>query len=255
MPESYNELLALATDIALEAGNLLVARLNDVRTAVSTKSTATDMVSEVDRESEALIVRRILQARPHDGVLGEEGASRDGTSGVRWVIDPLDGTTNYLYGIPAFAVAIGVEADDEVVAGVVHDAVRRETFRASRGGGAFRNAQAIRVSGQPLLAHALIGTGFGYDAEKRRRQGQRLVSVVPQIRDIRRAGSAALDLCSVACGRLDGYYEEGLQRWDYSAASLIVSEAGGNFLREEDSMVFAAGPALFGQLHALVRSA
>lgn len=254
-PEALAELLALATDIAIEAGNLLVARLHEVRTAVSSKSTATDMVSEVDRESEALIVRRILDARPRDAVLGEEGAARAGTSGLRWVIDPLDGTTNYLYGIPAFAVSIGVEAEDGVLAGVVHDAVRRETFRASRGGGAFRNGQAIHVSEQGALGHALIGTGFGYDADKRRHQAQRLVSVIPHVRDIRRGGSAALDLCSVACGRLDGYYEEGLQHWDYSAGSLIVTEAGGRFLREDDGMVFAAGPALFEQLYGLVRNA
>ena len=247
------ELLVLATDIAMEAGRLLVDRLTKVRTAISSKSTATDMVSEVDRESEALIVRRILAVRPDDAILGEEDTERTGTSGLRWVIDPLDGTTNYLYGIPAFCVSIGVEDAEGVAAGVVYEPVRRELFSAARGTGAFRDGRAIRTSSQAKLPLALLGTGFGYDAGRRRKQANRLVRVLPAVRDIRRAGSAALDLCSVACGRLDGYFEEGLQAWDYSAGSLIVAEAGGRFERNPNGLVVASGSALFDQLAKLVR--
>ena len=251
-PTKLQELLALAKDIATEAGALLVARRDQVRTAVSSKSTATDMVSEVDRESEALIVQRILSARPNDGILGEEGTERAGTSGLRWVIDPLDGTTNYLYGIPAFCVSIGVDDALGVAVGVVYEPVHGEMFSAARGMGAFRNGRPITVTTQPDLALALVGTGFGYEAERRRAQAQRLLSVLPSVRDIRRGGSAALELSSVACGRLDGYFEDGLNAWDYSAGSLIVAEAGGKFERNADGLVVAAGPALFETLATLV---
>jgi myo-inositol-1(or 4)-monophosphatase len=247
------ELLALAKDIALEAGALLVERLTHVRTAISSKSTATDMVSEVDRESESLIVRRILAVRPNDGILGEEGSARAGISGLRWVIDPLDGTTNYLYGIPAFCVSIGVEDAEGVAAGAVYEPVRVEMFSAARGLGAFRDGRAVRVTSQSDPALALVGTGFSYEADRRRMQAERLVKVLPVVRDIRRAGSAALDLCSVACGRLDGYFEEGLNAWDYSAGSLIVAEAGGVFERNEEGLIVAAGPGLFEQLATLVQ--
>lgn len=217
------------------------------------------MVTEVDRETEALIVGRILAARPDDGVLGEEGANRAGTSGVRWVIDPLDGTTNYLYGYPAYAVSIGVEAEGTTVAGVVYDAARSELFSASKDGGAFLNGRAISVSGQERLELALCGTGFGYDREMRRRQAAVCNLLIPQLRDIRRSGSAAIDLCTVACGRVDAYYEFGLNDWDRAAGILIVREAGGraelvesNFGQE---LNLASGPALFEPLHGLVREA
>ncbi len=215
------------------------------------------MVSEVDRESEALILQRIAAARPEDGVLGEEGASKPGTSGIRWVIDPLDGTTNYLYRIPAFCVSIGVERDGETVAGVVYDPSRVEMYSASKGTGAHRNGVPIRVSEVQLLAVALTGTGFGYAAELREKQGALVARVLPQVRDIRRIGSAALDLCGVACGRLDAYYEGPLNAWDYVAGALIVREAGGDWAKvatpaSEDTLV-AGNPVLMGKLTELLQ--
>jgi myo-inositol-1(or 4)-monophosphatase len=229
-----------------------------VRELVETKSSPTDMVTEVDRASESLIVERILAARPDDGILGEEGAARDGTSGVRWVIDPLDGTTNYLYGFPAYAVSIAAEFDGEVVAGVVYDAAHDDVYWATRGSGAFCHALPVRVSTTPTLATALTGTGFGYAALRRRRQALLLQSVITEIRDIRRAGSAALDLCSVACGRLDAYFEWGLQPWDMAAGCLIVEEAGGQteIVAEYEGapLLVAANAAIFPQFRYLIRT-
>jgi len=262
-------LLQLAIEIAREAGALLTARQATVRQSVSTKSTATDMVTQVDKDTEALIVERILFARPDDGLLGEEGASRPGASGVRWVIDPLDGTTNYIYGWPAYAVSIGIEQDGEAIAGVIHDAARNETFSASLGGGASLNGAAISVSNETSLANALVGTGFGYAPVRRIAQAAVISRVIPHIRDIRRGGSAAIDFCHVACGRLDAYYEYGLNAWDYCAGDLIVREAGGvtstysgdPIPRAVDpssptpGSVLAANPALHGPILALLREA
>lgn len=219
-------LLTIASMAAREAGALLLSR-RDAAHQVATKSSDTDPVSEVDRATEALIVRRILEARPSDAILGEEGAARAGSTGVRWVIDPLDGTVNYLYGRAAFAVSIGVEVDGETVAGTVYDPSQDELFEAAAGRPATLNGRPIHPSAEARLGHALVGTGFGYDAAVRAAQGPVLARVLPRVRDVRRAGSAALDLCAVACGRLDAYYERGVQPWDVSAAGLIVREAGG----------------------------
>jgi fructose-1,6-bisphosphatase/inositol monophosphatase family enzyme len=255
-----DELLALATAIALEAGTLLAARVDGGRESVGTKTSVTDMVTEVDRESEALIVARVRAARPDDAIVGEEGAARDGTTGVRWVVDPLDGTTNYLYGYPAYAVSIGVEVDGDTEVGVVYDAARGQTFAAARGRGATLDRQTIAVSTKADLATALIGTGFAYDAEVRREQGPALAYLLPRIRDIRRSGSAALDLCSVACGRLDGYFERGLNEWDLCAGALIVREAGGLTMGFDGrpakaGTIIAAGPGLMDPLRELLREA
>ncbi|MCC7365753.1 MAG: inositol monophosphatase [Dehalococcoidia bacterium] len=246
-------LLELATAIALEAGGLVARGRLAERALIGTKSTLTDMVTEVDHASEALIVRRILEARPGDGILGEEGTAREGTTGLRWVIDPLDGTTNFLYGFPAYAVSIAVEGPGGAIAGVVRDAARGETFAAALGHGATADGAPIRVNDAPVAAHALIGTGFGYSPERRAGQAAVLAELLPHIR------SAALDLCSVACGRLDGYYEQGIQPWDHAAGALIVREAGGRtgwvpraFARDLDPpLLLAAGPALFEALTAL----
>ena len=200
------------------------------------------MVTAVDRASEALIVGTLGKERPDDGVLGEEGSRRDGTSGVRWIIDPLDGTTNYLYGYPVFAVSIGVEVDGEVVAGVVNDPSHAEVFSAARGEGALCNGRAIAVSGKDDLATALIGTGFAYDAVRRGEQAGWLRHVLPKVRDIRRAGAASIDLCWVACGRLDGYYEAGLAPWDVAAGALIAAEAGA------EATDFTGGPCQPGSV-------
>jgi len=220
------ELGALAEATALEAGTLLMERLGGQR-EIDTKTSPVDVVTEVDRASEALIVARILEARPDDGFLGEEGADRPSHSGVRWVIDPIDGTVNYLYRRPDFAVCIAAEVDGVVVAGVVYNPFLDELFAAADGRGAALNGIPIHVSTEARLAHALCGTGFDYRAESRRVQAAILARVVPEVRDIRRAGSAALDLCAVACGRLDVYYERGVHLWDVAAAAIVVREAGG----------------------------
>lgn len=243
-----DELLGIARETALEAGALLRTRAGAVRELVETKSSPTDMVTEVDRASEALIVERILAARPLDGILGEEGAARAGSSGVRWVIDPLDGTTNYLYGLPAYAVSIAAEHSGTVVAGVVYDAAHDDLYAAAGGEGATCNGKPIVVSLADQLLIALVGTGFGYSPVRRAKQALLLQSVIAGIRDIRRAGSAALDLCSVACGRLDAYFEWGLQPWDMAAGRLIVEEAGG---RTEVVATFDGAPLLIAANAAL----
>lgn len=225
MPE-LDELVEVAEDAARATGALLMERIDQVRTDVGTKSTLTDMVSEVDRAAEALIVDRLLAARPDDGIVGEEGTDRPGTSGVCWVVDPLDGTTNYLYGLTGFGVSIAAEHDGAVVAGVVLDVVRDELFAATLGGGATRDGARITVSAATHLGSALVATGFSYASDRRARQAAVLLDVLPQVRDIRRFGAAAVDLCSVACGRVDAYYEAGLAPWDLAAGGLIAAEAG-----------------------------
>ena len=217
----------LATDVAEEAGALLLAALHDVRTDVGTKSTGTDMVSEMDRASEELIVSRIVAARPHDGIVGEEGATRSGSTGVRWVVDPLDGTTNYLYRLPGWNVSVGAEIDGVPVVGAVVVPTHGDTFAAAAGLGATRNGVPLRLPDEaPPLAEALVGTGFAYDAGIRRRQAAFLVEVIPLVRDIRRVGAAAADLCALADGRLDAYYESGLAPWDRCAGTVVATEAG-----------------------------
>jgi myo-inositol-1(or 4)-monophosphatase len=252
-----SELLDLAVDLAQQASRLLLDEAPDRAADVTTKSSRTDMVTAVDRASEALIVGAIAKERPDDGVLGEEGSSRQGTTGVRWIIDPLDGTTNYLYGIPLFAVSIGVEIDGEIEAGVVAHASFGEVFTARRGAGALCNGQPIAVSGKGELATALVGTGFGYDADRRRDQARWLEHILPSVRDVRRGGAASIDLCWVACGRLDGYYEAGLAPWDIAAGDLIAREAGAVTSDFEGGparpgSVVAASPAIAEPLRRLV---
>ncbi len=263
MPDSLaaglDSLLALALEVAREAGALIAGRRNSVF-AIGTKSTVTDMVTEVDRASEELIIGRILAARPGDAILAEEGAGRDGASGVRWVVDPLDGTTNFIYGYPAYAVSIGVEVDGERVAGVVHNAASGEMFWAARGGGAWLDGRPIRVSGRDDLATALVGTGFGYERAHRAAQAAVLARILGRVRDVRRSGSAALDLCSVAAGRLDAHYELPLAPWDYAAGDVIVREAGGLTCGLDsgpiaDGTVLAATPALLEPLRVLLLDA
>ena len=212
------------------------------------------MVTDVDREAEALIVDGLREARPDDTVIGEEGSRRTGASHVTWVIDPLDGTTNYLYGFPSFAVSIAAEVDGRAAIGVVHDAVHRETFTASAGGGAQRDGAGIAPSGCKELPTALVATGFSYEPAERDRQARVLTAVLPRVRDIRRAGAAALDLCWVACGRLDVFYERGLQRWDMAAGALIVAEAGGT-VTTGDRWVLATTPALHEPMRHLLAEA
>jgi myo-inositol-1(or 4)-monophosphatase len=255
-----DELLTLATSLAADAAALLVEGLSRQRTEVTSKSTPTDMVTEMDRASEALIVARIVEARPHDGIVGEEGADRAGTSGVRWLVDPIDGTTNYLYGFPGFCVSVAAEVDGVVGVGVVHDPLHRDVFTATRGRGARRNGETISVSDGRDTATALVGTGFSYDPDRRRRQARVLVEVLPRVRDVRRMGAAAVDLCSVACGRLDAYYERGLAPWDLAAGALVAREAGGrvgDLAGGEPSgdFVLASAPELFEPLRTILDTA
>ena len=254
--EGTDELLALAVELAEEAGALLLDGLQRARSLVETKSTGTDMVTEIDRASEQLIASALRSRRPDDGLLGEEGAASAGSSGLRWVIDPLDGTTNYLYGLPAFCVSIAVEdAPGESLVGAVRDPVHRETFTAVRGEGAWCNGVPLAVTGPVSLDLCLVGTGFSYDASNRRRQAEEVLQVIPHVRDIRRAGAAALDLCWVASGRLDCYFERGLQQWDWAAGSLIASEAGAQVETLPDGTRLAAPAALFDRFRSLVSAA
>jgi myo-inositol-1(or 4)-monophosphatase len=254
------DLADLAEAVARQAARLLLDGLHRDRLEIDTKSTATDMVSEMDRAAERLIVDALIAVRPDDGVMGEEGASRPSASGVTWVIDPLDGTTNYLYRHPGFTVSIAAEHGGRAVAGVVVDVLAGEVFRAMRGGGATRDGRPIAVSSETELGRALVATGFGYQAEQRRHQAAVLAQVLPDLRDIRRMGSAALDLCSVACARVDAYYELSLGPWDFAAGALIAAEAGavvtdldGAFPRA--APLLAAPPALAGPLRALLVAA
>jgi myo-inositol-1(or 4)-monophosphatase len=194
---------------------------------LESKSTATDLVSDADRDAEALIRDLLVRERPDDGLLAEEGTSQPGESGRRWVFDPLDGTVSYLYGYPHWSVSIALEDAEGAALGVVYDPNRDELFAAERGAGATLAGEPIRVRDAPPLAEALVATGFGYDPARRARQAEVAAALLPAVRDIRRAGSAALDLSWLAAGRLDAYYERGLSPWDWAAGSLLVREAGG----------------------------
>ncbi|HLM04058.1 MAG TPA: inositol monophosphatase family protein [Blastococcus sp.] len=223
-------LLDLAVATAREAGRLVADGRAGAYT-VDVKSSSVDVVTAVDTASERLIASRLLEARPDDGLLGEEGASREGTSGVRWVVDPIDGTVNFLYGLPAYAVSIAAEVDGEVRAGAVLNVATDELFTATSGGGAHLHTPGrppLRLGGSaPVsLEQTLVATGFGYQVEQRRAQAAVVAHLLPRVRDIRRYGSAALDLCSVAAGRVDAYYELHLNRWDYAAGALVAAEAG-----------------------------
>jgi myo-inositol-1(or 4)-monophosphatase len=220
------ELRALAEAVAREAGTLLRAAFTGPELRVSAKSTPTDLVSEADHAAERLIRDRIAAARPDDGVLGEEGGDHAGTSGVRWVVDPLDGTINFLFGIPQWAVSIACEDGDGALAGVVYDPLRDELFSAERDGEPTRDGAPIRCSTRDDLATAMVGTGFGYDPEVRRAQAAVAARLLPDVRDLRRFGSAAIDLAWTACGRLDAYYEHGLNAWDLAAGRLLCERAG-----------------------------
>lgn len=249
-------LLALAVDLARRAGALALSMREGVQVH-DPKSSPTDVVTAGDRASERLVVEGIRAARPGDGLLGEEGADDAGTTGVRWVIDPVDGTVNYLYGIPQWAVSLGVEVDGRTEVGVIYDPAKDELWQAVRGRGASRNGRPLRCSAASTLSQALVGTGFGYDARRRAAQAQVLTTVLPTVRDIRRLGAGALDLCAVAAGQMDAYYEQGMSPWDWSAGSLIAQEAGARVegLRGTapgPAMVLAAAPGTFDALHDLL---
>lgn len=258
----------LAVDVARAAGRLVVdERPADLGT--SEKSSRTDVVTEMDQRSQELILELLAQQRPDDAALGEEEGGRTGTSGVTWVVDPIDGTTNYLYSVPAYAVSVAAVVGDpavpgawRAVAGAVLNPATDELFHAHLGGGAWlttpRGSTALRVSAETDLALSLVGTGFGYAAATRARQAHVLVELLPRVRDIRRAGSAALDLCAVACGRLDAYYETGLNAWDRAAGELVALEAGAVLggldgdVADRD-LTWTSGPGLAPAFAELVR--
>jgi myo-inositol-1(or 4)-monophosphatase len=194
--------------------------------AVSAKSTATDLVTVVDRETEQWLVDAIARHRPADAVLGEEGGGRAGTSAVRWVLDPIDGTVYFVLGIPQYAVSVAAERDGVVVAGAVCNPVTGELFHAHVGGGAYLDATPLGGPREVPLERAVVATGFSYDAAERARQAEVVVQVLPEVGDVRRLGAASLDLCFVAAGRVDAYFEHGLHPWDHAAGGLIATEAG-----------------------------
>jgi myo-inositol-1(or 4)-monophosphatase len=231
-------LLDLARDVARGAGELVHAGRRSGTAVASTKTSSVDVVTALDTESERFIRQAIAAARPQDGVLGEEYGHVVGSSGLTWVVDPIDGTVNFLYGIPAYAVSIAVVTGDPydsgartLLAACVQAPAQGRSYWASRGKGAWRSDEygtaRLRVGDPVPLAQALVGTGFGYRPERRTRQGKVLATLIPQVRDVRRAGAASLDLCAVAAGELDGYYERGLKPWDLAAGELVVREAGG----------------------------
>lgn len=256
-------LLVLAVATAREAAELVRLGRDSAAADVTVKSSPVDVVTAVDTASEHLIVGRLLGARPDDGVLGEEGAERAGTSGVRWVVDPIDGTVNFLYDLPAYAVSIAAEVDGVVRAGVVLNVATGELFTAVAGGGAFLETPAaperVRLTGSRAtsLDQSLVATGFGYRADQRSAQGAVVAALLPRVRDIRRHGSAALELCAVAAGRVDAYYETGLQPWDHAAGALVAAEAGAVLAGLAgrpvgDPMVVAAAPGVAEDLLALL---
>jgi myo-inositol-1(or 4)-monophosphatase len=243
---STNDLLELAVRIARQAGNLLLQRPQTFE--ITSKSVAIDIATQMDRDSEKLIVDALLSARSEDGIIGEEGSSKSSSSGITWVIDPIDGTVNYLYGLPGWSVSIAAKDDDGVLVGVVHSPTIASTWTATRGGGAFFNGHSIQCNDPVSLDRALLGTGFAYDVNKRVSQGKVIAALLPQVRDIRRIGSAAVDICYAAMGAFDGYFEFGLKEWDLAAASLVASQAGACISTDEQDVTCCAGPSLYLRL-------
>ncbi|MEO3939152.1 inositol monophosphatase family protein [Dermatophilaceae bacterium Soc4.6] len=272
---------SLAVEVALEAGRLITHERPAGLGPSATKSSPTDVVTVMDTRSEELIRERLLAARPHDGVLGEEGDDHVGTSGITWVVDPIDGTVNYLYEIPAYAVSIAAVTGDprvagewQVLAAAVGDPSRGLVYHATKGAGARcsvvptgtasdggdahgRTSRVLHVGDVDDLGSALVGTGFGYTRERRLTQAELLLKVLPEIRDIRRIGSAALDLCAVAAGQLDGFFEIGLNPWDLAGGWLVVTEAGGVVTgpgggAPDAHLTVAGNPAVHAALSAVV---
>jgi myo-inositol-1(or 4)-monophosphatase len=256
------DLLTLAVRVAREAAATARRMRAEAITDVETKSTDTDVVTAADRAVERQVVAAIKAVRPADGVLGEEygnsAAPAAGAAGaVRWVLDPIDGTVNYLYGLPQYAVSLAAEVAGVAVAGVVINAATGDEWTATRGGGAWRGDRRLRPSVRTELGQSLVGTGFGYDAKRRAHQGAVVARLITRVRDIRRFGAAALDLCAVAEGTLDAYFEKGLNPWDHAAGGLIAAEAGATVSGLRGAapglrMVVAAPPAIFGPLHDLL---
>jgi len=257
------ELLDIARTVALEAGELIARRRREGVEVADRKSSSVDVVTFADRESEQFIQSRIAELRPRDGFFGEEGADSSSQSGLTWIVDPIDGTVNYLYDIPQYAVSIAVVDGDTnpaswtQLAAAVNNPVLGELYSAATGQGAFLGESLLQVNNETNLAHALVATGFSYTSAERAEQAAIVHRVLPEVRDMRRAGAASLDLCHVASGRLDGYWERGTKPWDFAAGTLIVREAGGvvgglGGAPFGNDMVLATNAALFAPLEALI---
>jgi myo-inositol-1(or 4)-monophosphatase len=260
---NHEQLLALAVELERDAGALLLERFDDGRERpLASKSTPTDLVSEADLASERLIRERLLQARPADGILGEEGGGSEGTSGLTWIVDPLDGTVNFLFAIPQWCVSVAVADEQGSLVGAIYDPCREELFSATRDGEAYLNGDPIAASERSPragadLAGAMIATGFAYDARVRAAQAEVMARLIPRVRDIRRFGSAALDLAWTACGRYDAYFERTTKPWDIAAGTLICERSGLTVkeLPERERLplgVLAAVPAIAAELWDLV---
>lgn len=274
-PATLSSLAEVAGSLARSVGAVIHSLRAVGVDVAATKSSAVDVVTAADREAERLLAAGLAELRPDDGVLGEEGASVAGTSGITWVVDPIDGTVNYLYGLPAYAVSVAATIVDRspaaaeagntadgrrAVAGAVYLPVTDELFTAFEGGGARLNGSPLAGPAETALGTALVATGFGYTVERRTEQAEVARRLIPRVRDIRRMGSAATDLCLLAAGRLDAYYERGLQPWDYAAGALIARESGALVLGREgglpgEPMLIAASPALARELLVEVEAA
>jgi myo-inositol-1(or 4)-monophosphatase len=249
------ELVSLAEEVARAAGALLMQRPDSF--TFTEKSSAVDFATQMDQQAESLIVKSLLAARPDDGIIAEEGAAQPSKSGITWVIDPLDGTVNYLYGLPGWNISIAAKNQEGVIAGVVFAPTINSLWKATKGGGAYLNNKAIKCNDPVNLNLALIATGFSYDLELRKEQGARIQKLIPQIRDLRRNGAAAVDLCYVAMGAVDAYFESSLKEWDFAAGGLIATEAGALISGRtggapDGDMVVCAGPSLHAQLLAQI---
>ena len=254
MPTTADELLSVAVEVARGAADMARDLREQGVTGVSTKSTATDVVTAADKATERYVIDMLHERRPGDAVLGEESGESTGVGTVRWILDPIDGTVNYLYGLPQYAVSLAAEVDGTIVAGVVRNAATGEEWTATRGGGAYRAGRRLGGSATTELSQTLLATGFGYAATRRAHQAQVLARVLPLVRDIRRFGAAALDLCFAAEGRVDAYFEKGLNLWDHAAGGLIAAEAGLLVTGLAGAppgpdLVLAAPPALHAPLH------
>ncbi len=248
--------LELAERAARAAGEVLMSYYGRVAEGLASKTSPTDPVSDADREAERVIRELILNDRPDDGLIGEEGSQTSPANGRTWIVDPLDGTVNFLYGLRTWAVSIALEDSAGIAVGVVFNPVDAECFSARRGEGAELNGRRISVTQCSSLDRAMVATGFSYEAERRAEQAELLLELLPRVRDIRRAGAAALDLAYVAAGRVDAFYERGLKRWDEAAGRLLVSEAGGvveDLEGEPRGVIAAATPELLVELFPVIR--
>lgn len=258
-----DDLLSVARAVALEAGALILEARRGAVSVAAAKSSSVDVVTQVDRDAESLIRGRLAKLRPGDGFFGEESGAESSTSGLTWVVDPIDGTVNFLYGIPHYAVSIAVVEGEpnpqswRALAGVVVNPASGELYSATARGGAHLGTQRLRVADATSLEQSLLATGFAYRAETRAEQGAAVARLLPRVRDIRRMGTASLDLCAVASGRVNGYFERTLNPWDHAAGALIATEAGAAVegmpgARADDRFTLAAHPKSIDELRALL---